>query len=99
LAANLIRESFTFSGLNNSRDRIGKVPAARIAATILVFIIDERCSWQKSKNQLSALQAEIAVRCSQSIREHLELLGPAAQDLRNDLRKINKLAKSLIIYH
>jgi hypothetical protein len=55
LTANLIRESFTFSGLNNSRDRIGKLLETRIAATILAFIIDERCSWQTSKKSAQCL--------------------------------------------
>jgi hypothetical protein len=76
---------------NNSGNRIGKVLAPRIAATILLFIIDERCSQYTLKSQVKAPKAKIAVAVSQSIRKHLELLGPAALDLRSRLRKINRL--------
>jgi len=61
---------------NNSGNGIGKVLAPRIAATIFRFIIDERCSQYTSKSQVKAPKAEIAVAVSQSIRKHLELLGP-----------------------
>jgi hypothetical protein len=61
----------------NSGDRVRNVLAARIAATVLLLIIDELCGWQMSKkNQVRAPKAEIAVAVSQSIRKHLELLGP-----------------------
>jgi hypothetical protein len=47
-----------------------------MASTILLFIIDERCSQHTSKSQVRAPKAEIAVAVSQSTRKHLELLGP-----------------------
>jgi hypothetical protein len=68
LMPNVIRGSLTFSGLNNSRNRIGQVLAARIAATILVIItiiIDEHCQQHTSKNQVSARKDEIAIAVSQ----------------------------------
>jgi len=60
----------------NSDDRVRKLLASRIAATILLLIIDERRSRQtRKKIGLAPRKLKLPFAVSQSIRKHLELLG------------------------